>query len=581
MLYIKGNVYTKKLFYVVAEQIKWCTNYNLTDIVTPVNADKLHELLTLAHYDEQKTAYLADGFKNGFSLCYQKQVVGSRFAPNLTLRVGSKIQLWNKVMAEVELGRYAGPYETPPFKDFIQSPIGLVPKDHGKKTRLIFHLSYPKGGTTSVNAGIPKDLCKVKYPDFEEAVKLCLEAGKFAKMGKSDMSAAFRQAPLKVGQFNLMVMMAKHPENGQVYYFVDKCLPFGCSISPAIFQEISNGIAFLVTYRTKKPTVNYLDDYFFAALLKSLCDWQVNHFIQLCREINFPISIEKTFWGTGQLVFLGFLLDTNRQIVCIPIEKIQKALELIEFFLNKKKVTVLQVQRLCGYLNFLCRCIAPGRAFTRRLYAMYTGSKGQVLLPHHHVNVKSENKTDLIIWRDFLKHPNIFCRPFTDYRMVTSDDILMYSDASGNYRKCGFGAWCQTSYMYSTWEADFVTRVKPSIEYLELFGVTAGILTWIHRFTNRHVTLFCDNKSVRDMINGSSARCKNCMYLIRLIVIKSLKHNVQVSVKYVESKKNDFADALSRMETKRIEKLKLKYNIERYPTRIPNEIWPMSKIWLY
>ena len=61
-------------------------------------------------------------------------------------------------MKEVELGRFAGPYDEPPFEHFVQSPIGLVPKDKGLKTRLIFHLSYPKDGE-SVNSGIPKEFC--------------------------------------------------------------------------------------------------------------------------------------------------------------------------------------------------------------------------------------------------------------------------------------------------------------------------------------------------------------------------------------------------------------------------------------
>ena len=48
------------------------------------------------------------------------------------------MELWNKVMKEVELGRYVGPVERPPFDSYVQSPIGLVPKDKGLKTRLIF-----------------------------------------------------------------------------------------------------------------------------------------------------------------------------------------------------------------------------------------------------------------------------------------------------------------------------------------------------------------------------------------------------------------------------------------------------------
>ena len=98
-------------------------------------------------------------------------------------------------MKEVELGRYAGPYEDPPLKSFVQCSIGLVPKDKGTKTRLIFHLSYPQSGD-SVNLGIPKESCLVKYPDFDQAVKLCIDERVNCHLGKSDMSSAFRHVPL-------------------------------------------------------------------------------------------------------------------------------------------------------------------------------------------------------------------------------------------------------------------------------------------------------------------------------------------------------------------------------------------------
>ena len=52
--------------------------------------------------------------------------------------------------------------DDPPFDFFIQSPIGLVPKDGGEDTRLIFHLSYPRNGL-SVNSEHPKEYCSVQY----------------------------------------------------------------------------------------------------------------------------------------------------------------------------------------------------------------------------------------------------------------------------------------------------------------------------------------------------------------------------------------------------------------------------------
>ena len=139
-------------------------------------------------------------------------------------------------MKEVKLKRYAGPFSKPPFKDYIQSPIGLVPKDNGNDTRLIFHLSYPRDGR-SVNSEIPDDLCSVTYPDFQEAIRLCQLAGKSAFAGKSDMKSAFRNLGIRVADFMILLMVAECPNDGKIYWFVDKCLPFGSSISCRIFQD--------------------------------------------------------------------------------------------------------------------------------------------------------------------------------------------------------------------------------------------------------------------------------------------------------------------------------------------------------
>ena len=316
-------------------------------------------------------------------------------------------------MNEVKLKRYAGPYAEPPFKEFMQSPIGLVPKDKGSKTCLIFYLSYPRS-RHSVNLGIPKELCSMRYPDFSKAIELCLNAGMGCQVSKSDMSSAFRHVPLNCASFPYLVLKAEHPVTGRVYFFMDKCLPFGSSISCAIFQAFSYSVAVIVSHKTGKDLVNYLDDFLFAALMKCICDGQVQVFLQVCSMIRFPIALEKTSWGDTLIVFLGLLIDTIHQVVCIPHDKVQKALDWVMFFLNKrnKKATILQFQKLCGTLNFLCRFMIPGRVFLMRLYVSTTTRQGKVLKQHHHVKISNENRLDLLVWKHFLNYPEIFTRPF-------------------------------------------------------------------------------------------------------------------------------------------------------------------------
>ena len=180
------------------EDILYYENFDLENVVMLVNVEHLKELLNQTSYNKRKSEFLIDGFENGFSIGYEGNMKIKRTSPNLKLRVGNEVELWNKIMKEVKEGRYAGPFSKPPFEYFIQSPIGLVPKDNGTKTCLIFHLSYPRTGD-SVNSETPREYCTVNYCEFDQAIKRCIEEGKGCHISCSDFSAAFRNLAIKKG----------------------------------------------------------------------------------------------------------------------------------------------------------------------------------------------------------------------------------------------------------------------------------------------------------------------------------------------------------------------------------------------
>ena len=228
---VEGSPSNCKIFCFV--DILMYENFDLENIVTPVNADALQELLEQTDYNKEKTQFLVNGFKNGFSINYQGAKIVQKTAPNLKLRVGDKVQLWNKVMKEVKLKRFAGPFDKPPFANYIQSPIGLVEKDHGKDTRLIFHLSYPRDKTnSSVNRCTPEELCHVQYVDFDKAIQLCLSelngsSNQKIYLSKSDYKSAFRNVGLDRKSWPWLILKAENPVTKKVVFFIDKCLPFG------------------------------------------------------------------------------------------------------------------------------------------------------------------------------------------------------------------------------------------------------------------------------------------------------------------------------------------------------------------
>ena len=84
------------------------------------------------------------------------------------------------------------------------------------------------------------------------------------------------------------------------------------------------------------------------------------------------------------------------------------------------------------------------------------------------------------------------------------------------------------------------------------------------------------------MINGSSSSCRNCMVLIRFIVLEGLKKNVRIFAKHVRSENNEISDALSRFwwGTFKLKQIKQGKMMEAQKTKISSEIWPIQKIWI-
>ena len=174
-------------------------------------------LLEESLYDPQKIEHLVVGFTHGFDMGYRGPTARQDTADNIPIRVGSTTDMWNKIMKEVQLGRYAGPFKNIPYKNYVQSPIGLVPKANNK-TRLIFHLSYDFPEFKSVNFYMLDEICMVQYKDLNHAIQTCLHmrllwpgsqgSSQGVCFAKTDIICAFRILPSSPGQCYLFILKA-------------------------------------------------------------------------------------------------------------------------------------------------------------------------------------------------------------------------------------------------------------------------------------------------------------------------------------------------------------------------------------
>lgn len=520
-----------------------------------------------------------NGFRHGFDIHCKAPLNCRRFTNNLKLRVGSEADLWNKTMTEVKAKRFIGPYtkENIPLEYFYQSPQGLIPKKGSTKLRNIFHLSYPRTGL-SVNSEIDPDLCTVKFRDVDYAVQQALREGASCYFSSSDFSQAFRHLPLAKKCWPYLVLMAIHPTSKVKYYFIEKNLPFGIAIAPRIFQDFSNAIAFLVGKISQSPEpANYIDDFLNTKNEEEFCNYCLDKFLEICEEINFPVAEEKTQRAVQVIVFLGILLNSITQTLSIPDEKRNRALEIIDRILQAKKITVLTLQQATGLLNFIGRAVVPGRAFTRRLYTKIPSNLKQ----HHHLSVDKETRQDMLVWKEFLKLEQAMCRPFLDFnKTLIAEQLLFFTDASstigcGGYFKPPQG---RGEFFKELWPAWIKDSDQVSINFLEMYALVAGSLLWMKKFQNKRVKIYCDNQSVVHMLNKNSSSCRQCMILIRILVLASMEYNCRIFGKWISTHENLLADSLSRNDMGKFWRLAPK-NTKQEKEPLPHCLWPIPKTW--
>ena len=69
------------------------------------------------------------------------------------------------------------------------------------------------------------------------------------------------------------------------------------------------------------------------------------------------------------------------------------------------------------------------------------------------------------------------------------------------------------------------------------------------------------------------------MTLQRLIMLQGMKNNVRIYAKHIKSENNMLSDALSRLQFDRFWK-HVPATMEKLQTPVPEEIWPIDKIWI-
>ena len=97
-------------------------------------------------------------------------------------------------------------------------------------------------------------------------------------LAKVDLSDAYRMVPVKKQEWKYLGMRVEQD------VYIDRWLPMGAASSCAIFQRISDAIAWMATVSCPWAVTafNYLDDFLVLAKGRYNCQRALNQFVHIC-----------------------------------------------------------------------------------------------------------------------------------------------------------------------------------------------------------------------------------------------------------------------------------------------------------
>ena len=184
-------------------------------------------------------------------------------------------------------GKMSGPYLPSMCPDIHINRFRVIPKNNQPdKWRLIMNLSYPSG--SSVNDGIPSELCSLIYVTIDDAILNILQSGRHTILAKIDIKSAFRLLPVHPTDRYLLGMTWKD------WIYTDHCIPFGFRSAPKLFNILVDFFAWTAQNAGVSYLIHYLDDYLTMGPPASTAyQNNLNIFLSMCAELAVPLATDR------------------------------------------------------------------------------------------------------------------------------------------------------------------------------------------------------------------------------------------------------------------------------------------------
>lgn len=441
------------------------------------------------------------------------------------------------IAADVAALKKAGPFDSPPMINFVASPIGAVPKKDSDKVRVIHNLSAPWRGA-SVNASIRER--PVKLSSVGVACRHIRAHGPACFMVKLDIEAAYKQIPVRPQDWHLLGFKWR----GKYYH--ERVLPFGLTSSCALWELYATALQdMLERIAGIGCVIHYVDDFLIVTQSKEEAQRALSAALALCEQLGLPVSPEKTEGPAQRLTFLGVELDTVAMTVALPQKKLLELRELMCEWVERRRGSVRELQRVRGKLQFASQVVQPGKFFTRRIIELEKRLRDIAASEDSQCSLPAQLLADFAWWKEGLAQWNgisiMYQREWED-----ADKIELFTDACNT----GYGATWEHRWFGGSWGPAALAAAQRSqrlsMPFLEALALVTAAFTWGPEWSGRKILFRCDAKAVVDAIDRGSSRTAGVMHLMRQLALAAIRCNFAFRCLHVPGKDNTLADAFSR-----------------------------------
>jgi len=483
----------------------------------------------------------------GARIGYEGSRTSVTIHPNLSRAEEAPSTVTAEIISELKKNRLElySDYRSLP-NHYTASPLGLTDKSDGSKRR-IHHLSYPAADPSAINHGIPEEYGAITYSGIEEAIRAIQLFGPGCILIKRDFEAACRHIPVSPLDTPLLGFQ------WQKQFYAERFLPFGLRTAPYLFNLFAEVFhwtleAELCQKDLEAIVIHYLDDFLVILPPGAPVKVYTEAFSELCCAVGLAIKTTKN--EEGQLAsFAGFELDTQTMTIRLPAKKLTKARHLVRNAIEQNSLSLVDIQRITGYLNFLTTVVPLGRTFLRRLYNM------ELYFPPGGRNFKRrlscEAKRDLSWWNQILENT-----PERSIAIRVREVVQAWSDAASSEGLGGFFTEPtqnapQPQSAFSIPLPDYILKAREHINTLEMRAVEQVLLYWGREWKGKLLVIHVDNQAVAYGLANRTIRGAP-MRILRRCLLLATEYDLDLEARWVSTTENALADALSRADYRRI-----------------------------